>query len=155
VSRGQGTAVLFIDLDEFKSINDEYGHEAGDQVLAEVGRRIRAATRAEDLAARIGGDEFAVVLRRVSSVDDARAVAQRIAESLRRPAYIDGDPVDCSASIGLAYTERRQRVDRLTNEADAALYVAKADGKGRWREYASGMPDRRPARRRRAADVGR
>ncbi len=155
VSRGEGTAVLFVDLDDFKAVNDGYGHEAGDEVLAEVGRRIRTAIRAEDLAARVGGDEFAIVLREVPSVDDARAVAQRVAEALSRPAYVGGDPVDCSGSVGLAYTDQRERVEFLMGEADAALYVAKADGRGLWREYVPGMPDRRPIRRRRAAEVGR
>jgi diguanylate cyclase (GGDEF)-like protein len=158
--QGRGTAILFIDLDDFKSVNDAYGHVAGDMVLAEVGRRILDSVRAEDLAARVGGDEFAVLVRGVPTVDDARAVAQRVAEELARPASVDGDTVDCRASIGLAYTEQREPVRGLTGNADAALYVAKAGGKGTWREYAPGMPirrrplpgghtpDSRPARRR-------
>jgi diguanylate cyclase (GGDEF)-like protein len=155
VSRGEGTAVLFVDLDDFKSVNDSYGHEAGDRVLAEVARRIHGAIRAGDVAARVGGDEFAVLLRGVPNVDDARAVAERIAQTLSRPADVEGEPVDCGASIGLAYTERRERVDGLTSEADAALYVAKANGKGQWREYVAGMPDRRPPRRRPPAEARR
>jgi diguanylate cyclase (GGDEF)-like protein len=147
IKRGNGTAVLFIDLDDFKSINDSYGHGAGNEVLAEVGRRIRASIRAEDLAARVGGDEFAVLLRGIAHVDDARAVAQRVAEALAEPAWVDGDPVDCRASIGLAFTQRRERVEGLTGQADVALYRAKADGKGIWREYVPGM--RGPRRRRR------
>jgi diguanylate cyclase (GGDEF)-like protein len=132
---GDGVAVLFIDLDDFKGINDRYGHPTGDQVLAEVARRIREFVRAGDLAARIGGDEFAVLMRGLAKVGDARAVARRVAAALSRPVVVGVEPIDCRASIGLAYSEGAQRLESLVRRADSALYSAKEQGKGRWAEY--------------------
>jgi diguanylate cyclase (GGDEF)-like protein len=132
---GEGVGVIFIDLDNFKQINDRFGHPIGDQVLAEVGRRIRASVRAGDVAARVGGDEFAALLRGLSSVEDARAVAERLATELARPADVDNVPIECQSSIGLAYTEGREQVKVLIRQADTALYAAKEQGKGRWSEY--------------------
>jgi diguanylate cyclase (GGDEF)-like protein len=132
---GNGIAVIFIDVDEFKQINDQYGHPTGDLVLAEMGRRIREAVRSGDIAARVGGDEFAVLLRGLPNVDDARVVAQRLAEALSRPVMVDSTPIGSKASIGLSYTEGEARVDALVRQADTALYTAKDQGKGRWTEY--------------------
>jgi diguanylate cyclase (GGDEF)-like protein len=132
---GNGTAVIFIDLDEFKSINDRYGHPTGDKVLADMAQRMRECVRAGDVAARVGGDEFAILLRGLPSVDDARVVAQRLAEALSRPVTVDSIPIECKASIGLAYTEGQERIDALVRQADTALYSAKEQGKGRWTEY--------------------
>src|SRR5690606_24260286 len=86
---GNGTGVIFIDLDNFKGINDRYGHPVGDAVLTEVSRRIQARLRTTDFAARIGGDEFAVLLRGLSSVEDGRTVARRMAEDLAQPTVVD------------------------------------------------------------------
>jgi diguanylate cyclase (GGDEF)-like protein len=141
-----GRAALFIDLDDFKSVNDTYGHEVGDRLLAEVARRIQACLRADDLAARLGGDEFAVLLRNVTGVDAVRDVAERIAAELAAPARVDDVMLDCQASIGLAYHSGSGRTDTLLREADSALYSAKAAGKGQWREYHHGM--RIPTRQR-------
>jgi len=132
---GNGVAVIFIDLDEFKDINDRYGHPTGDQVLAEMARRIRECVRAGDLAARVGGDEFAVLLRNLPNVDDARAIAQRMAEALSQPTVVNSIPIECRASIGLAYSEGEEPVNDLVRKADTALYAAKEQGKGRWAEY--------------------
>lgn len=132
---GNGIAVIFIDLDEFKSINDRYGHPTGDQVLADMARRIRESVRTGDVAARVGGDEFAVLLRGLPSVDDARATAQRLAQTLSRPIMLDSQPIECKASIGLAYSEGQEPIDALVRQADTALYAAKEQGKGRWTEY--------------------
>lgn len=141
---GEGLAVIFIDLDNFKQINDRHGHPVGDQVLAEVARRIRTVLRTGDIAARVGGDEFAVLLRGLSSVEDARAVAQRLAEALAEPATVESVRTECQASIGLAYTRGPDDVTALVRHADTALYAAKSQGKGRWAEYSP--QQRRPAR---------
>jgi diguanylate cyclase (GGDEF)-like protein/PAS domain S-box-containing protein len=132
---GEGVGVVFIDLDNFKQINDRYGHPVGDEVLATVAHRIISVLRAQDVAARVGGDEFAVLLRGLSRVDDARVVADRLAKVLAQPAFIDGTEVDCRASVGLSYTEGRERMRSLVRQADTALYAAKEQGKGRWTEY--------------------
>src|SRR5262249_17430340 len=113
---GEGVGILFIDLDNFKQINDEHGHAIGDPVLAEVARRIRDSLRSGDLAARVGGDEFAALLRQVSTVDDARAAAQRIADALNLPAHIHGLELHCRASIGLSYADNIQRLDALVRQ---------------------------------------
>jgi len=132
---GNGVAVLFIDLDDFKHVNDQYGHPVGDRVLADVAQRIRGCVRAGDVAARVGGDEFAVLLRHLPGVGDARTAAQRTAETLARPALIGPASIECNASIGLSYSEGEERIDTLIHQADTALYVAKAQGKGGWTEY--------------------
>jgi diguanylate cyclase (GGDEF)-like protein len=134
-----GRAALFIDIDDFKTVNDTYGHRFGDQLLTEVARRIQACLRADDLAARLGGDEFAVVLRQVDDLVAAHAVAQRIADALATPAVIADHLIDCQASIGVSYTAGPGDTDTLLRQADIALYNAKAAGKGQWRQYHDGM----------------
>jgi diguanylate cyclase (GGDEF)-like protein/PAS domain S-box-containing protein len=132
-------AVLFLDLDDFKAVNDTHGHEIGDALLITVAHRIRSALRIGDLAARLGGDEFAVLLRDVPDAESARAAAQRLEDSLLPPTTIAGISLDCKASIGLAIATRPAEYDSLMRHADTALYSAKADGKGRWQQYRSGM----------------
>jgi diguanylate cyclase (GGDEF)-like protein/PAS domain S-box-containing protein len=132
-------AVLFLDLDDFKAVNDTHGHEVGDGLLITVAHRIRSTLRVGDLAARLGGDEFAVLLRDVPNADAARAAAQRIEDALIPPAVVAGISLDCKASIGLAIATRPSEYDSLMRHADTALYSAKADGKGRWQQYRSGM----------------
>ncbi len=145
---GDGTmcAVLFVDLDDFKQVNDTYGHEVGDGLLVNVAYRIRAVLRADDLAARLGGDEFAALLRDVSDLDAARRTARRIADSLARPVTVGGVTIDSKASVGLAVARTPAEVDSLLRRADTALYTAKEEGKGDWREYREGMIS--PIRRR-------
>jgi diguanylate cyclase (GGDEF)-like protein/PAS domain S-box-containing protein len=140
-----GRAALFVDLDDFKTVNDTYGHAIGDRLLIEVARRIRSCLHPADVAARLGGDEFAILLRDLTGVDAARGIAQRIADTLARPTVIDDVTVDCLASIGLAYAPHPTYMDTLLREADTALYTAKAHGKGGWRQYTAGMHT--PARR--------
>jgi len=132
-------AVLFLDLDDFKAVNDTHGHEVGDGLLITVAHRIRSTLRVGDLAARLGGDEFAVLLRDVPNAEAARAAAQRIEDALIPPAVVAGISLDCKASIGLAIATRPSEYDSLMRHADTALYSAKADGKGRWQQYRSGM----------------
>jgi diguanylate cyclase (GGDEF)-like protein/PAS domain S-box-containing protein len=122
------TAVLFIDLDNFKAVNDTYGHAAGDDVLVESARRLRAAVRPADTMGRIGGDEFVAVCEDVDT-ESALAVAGRLQEALRPTFTAGGHEHRLSASIGIALGDRDP--DRLLADADAASYRAKAAGRGR------------------------
>ena len=131
-------AVLFLDLDDFKTVNDSLGHHAGDALLRAVAARLLNATRGCDTVARLGGDEFAVLLENARGPADAHAVAGRIAEALRAPVALDaagpgaaGREARVGASIGIAFAEPGVDVDALLRNADAAMYQAKADGKGR------------------------
>ena len=127
-----GAAVMILDLDRFKGVNDALGHHAGDQLLVEVGQRLREVLRHEDLLARLGGDEFAILLPAVRDAEDARDVAQRVAAVLREPFVLDGSPVPVAvpASIGIAFTPEPAGVDGLVQRADAAMYRAKANHQG-------------------------
>ena len=125
------TAVLILDLDGFKQVNDSLGHDRGDLVLREIGRRLRGNVFECDTAARLGGDEFAVVLRRLKSADDVEAVARRLREALVRPIDIDGAPHFVGVSIGAAVYPQHGTVGLdLLRGADAAMYVAKRAREG-------------------------
>lgn len=124
-------AVLCIDLDRFKDINDSLGHAAGDEVLREVTRRLKDAVRQGDRVARLGGDEFAVLQNGVFSVDDVSSLAQRIVDSLARPHDISGQKVYSGGSVGAAiFKIDAATTDDLLHKADMALYRAKASGRG-------------------------
>ena len=127
-------AVLFVDLDGFKTINDSLGHAAGDQVLAEVGRRMQHWMRPGDTAARLGGDEFAVLLENTSQTDTG-LLATRILEVLLSPILVQGKEVVLTGSIGIALSEAGQDSETLLRNADAAMYTAKAAGKGQYRLF--------------------
>jgi len=130
-SEGDGVAVLVLDLDGFKQINDNLGHDKGDLVLQEIGRRLHANTFGHDTAARLGGDEFAVVLRQVRQADDIAAVAHRLREALVRPIDIDGIARFVGASMGAAlYPDHGRSAAQLLRAADAAMYQAKRGGVG-------------------------
>lgn len=130
------TAVLFIDLDSFKLINDTYGHEAGDRLLAEVGERLRLCVRVNDFIARLGGDEFAVVCHRLDNRSMVERVAERIIDELKKPFEHDEAQGFISASIGIAYVEPGMAgPDRVLQLADQAMYQAKQSGKGCHRTY--------------------
>lgn len=123
-------ALMFLDLDGFKQVNDRLGHEVGDRVLREAARRIQAAVRAVDTAARLGGDEFVVVLEQVRSESEIRIVADRVVRSLSEP--YDGVSSALSVSVGVSvYPEDARTLAELLASADAAMYRAKADGKAR------------------------
>jgi diguanylate cyclase (GGDEF)-like protein len=125
-------AVLFLDLDRFKLINDSAGHSAGDELLVEAARRIVAAVRTSDMVARLGGDEFAVLVRDLTSLQLAQELASRILEALSDPWWVAGREVFPSASIGIALWHPRYRAGaELLRDADAAMYRAKAAGRGR------------------------
>ena len=126
-------AVLFIDLDRFKNINDTLGHSAGDHFLLEVSQRLRGAVGEDDLIARIGGDEFVILLEQVKDKDSAKQVAQNIIEMMRAPFVLDDQEHFSGASIGIALSRKtRESVDRLLRDADAAMYEAKSAGRGRY-----------------------
>lgn len=127
---GRINALLFLDLDGFKVINDAGGHGVGDQVLQLVAERIRAVVRPTDVVARVGGDEFAVVVVDISTAEEAQSLAKRILRSLAEPMSIGGFDWRVGASIGISVTAD-DRVADLLARADASLYAAKAQGKGR------------------------
>jgi diguanylate cyclase (GGDEF)-like protein len=137
---GRPVAVLFIDLDGFKQVNDTLGHEAGDHLLREVGSRIRAAIRSDDVVARLGGDEFAVLLVSGATPSVTDMVAQRLLEELRRPMVLAGTMVGVRASIGVALgTGGKDDVNDLVRDADIAMYRAKMLGKDRHVVFEQGM----------------
>lgn len=128
-------AVLFLDLDNFKLVNDSFGHHAGDQLLRVVSGRLLNATRGSDTVARFGGDEFAVLLENMASAADAYVVAERITAALRAPIQV-GDvehprEARVGVSVGIAFAEPASSASELIRNADAAMYRAKAEGKGR------------------------
>lgn len=126
-------AVLFIDLDRFKQINDSLGHHAGDMFLVEVAARIGKCIRAHDLLARLGGDEFVILLDSFDDFADVEEVANRIIQSLSAPFELEGKEMYSGASIGIASLEvGYQSADELIRDADAAMYQAKAHGRGRF-----------------------
>jgi len=129
---GTGVAVLFMDLDGFKAVNDTLGHARGDRLLTLVGERLRTVSRATDTVARLGGDEFALLLEDVSSIDAALAVAARANDALAEPFDLGGQPTRTSVSIGVAFRSAQgATLDDLLADADAAMYQAKADGRDR------------------------
>jgi diguanylate cyclase (GGDEF)-like protein len=128
---GTPLALLFIDLDDFKTVNDQLGHAAGDDLLAAVAGRLTTCVRGEDTVARLGGDEFAILLEQSSSHEIAVRVAGRILEAMRPPFSLEGRQVQVGASVGVTVSGATQ-VDQVLREADVAMYTAKAHGKGRY-----------------------
>lgn len=127
---GDRLALLFIDLDHFKEVNDRLGHEAGDLLLRQVAARIEAQVRESDTVARLGGDEFVVLLRNVQRPEDAASVATKVCDALRQPYDLGGQPAHITASIGVAlYPDSGEDVDTLSRHADRAMYTAKQAGR--------------------------
>lgn len=128
-------ALMVIDLDSFKAINDTHGHNAGDTVLKEVARRFKQASRTSDLVARTGGDEFALVAENIDQVSSLEHLAQRLIECLTEPIELaDQSKVTVGCSIGIAiYPDHANNLDDLFTAADKAMYAAKDNGKNRWR----------------------
>ena len=137
IAAANGSAVLFVDLDDFKHVNDDMGHDAGDTLLIGVGHRLVSALRPGDLGCRIGGDEFAVLLPATDNLPDAVAVARRLVESLAAPIRIEGTDLRVPASVGvaLAAVGESMATDELLRRADVAMYQAKAAGKHRLATY--------------------
>jgi len=127
---GQLSALLFIDLDQFKQVNDTLGHPCGDQLLCAVADRLRAMLRPEDFVARFGGDEFVVFQQNINSSEEAAVLARRIVDHLSERYKIDNHLVEIGASVGIALTSPDASADTLLKNADMALYRAKADGRG-------------------------
>ena len=126
----QPVTVLFLDLDNFKTVNDSLGHAAGDRLLVEAARRLASCVRSSDLISRLGGDEFAVMLEETEALDEVYHVVERIGAAMSRPFQISGKEVFVSASIGIARSGRGTSADELVRNADVAMYVAKSRGKG-------------------------
>jgi diguanylate cyclase (GGDEF)-like protein/PAS domain S-box-containing protein len=151
-TRQQGAlfAVLFIDLDQFKMVNDSLGHAAGDELLIDVAGRLRTSIRsgsrlggpAQSIAARIGGDEFAILLCHIVHESDASIVASRILERLTEPFQFEGRSMFVSASIGIALSSSGDTAEELLRNADTAMYRAKTNGKARYEFFNEGMRER-------------
>ncbi|MGE4278518.1 MAG: putative bifunctional diguanylate cyclase/phosphodiesterase [Magnetospirillum sp.] len=140
-------AVLFLDLDGFKKVNDTIGHRAGDTLLVEVARRLKACTRSSDTISRLGGDEFALVLERVDTADDVVIVADKLLSALAGSFLLEGREVFVGSSIGISlYPEDGDNAETLLKHADTAMYQAKADGKGRFKFYSADMTRRQEHR---------
>lgn len=134
LAQGSGiiTAVIFVDIDRFKAVNDNLGHAAGDELLVAVADRIAGAVRDEDILGRIGGDEFLIVCSRIGGHDEALEVGERIERSLRCDITLAGGQVALCASVGVACSDLgASTADELVGQADAAMYEAKRDGTGR------------------------
>ena len=135
-------AILFIDLDNFKTINDTFGHSAGDILLSEVGFRMSSCVRSEDTVARLGGDEFAMIIRSVIDIDDIKELSKRLLQVLARPIHLRKTRLTPSASIGITMCEDNSILpQRLMQNADIALYEAKRAGRDCFRFFSKGMQD--------------
>jgi diguanylate cyclase (GGDEF)-like protein len=129
---GAGVAVIFMDLDRFKEVNDSLGHQAGDELLIAVSRRLNQAVRPSDTVARFGGDEFVVLVGDVTSIADAAQLADRLSTVLTEPFELASHRVGATASIGVAMTsDAAASPENLIRQADAAMYRAKEHGRNR------------------------
>lgn len=129
----KSVALLLLDLDHFKNINDSYGHDAGDELLKKVVERINASLRGSELLARLGGDEFAIILSGICDANEASVVARRVIDVLSKPAYVKGNKVQCGVSIGIAmFPENGATSESLVKYADIAMYRAKNQGRNQY-----------------------
>ena len=154
VRRGEEAAVLFLDLDHFKSVNDTFGHATGDELLKIVAGRLRSGLRETDTIARLGGDEFAILLVGAKQPEGAGVVARRIVEMMSAPVIIDGKQIRIGTSIGIATAPHdAETTSDLLKCADLALYKAKAEGRGTHRFFEAEMDTRMHARLRLEQDL--
>jgi diguanylate cyclase (GGDEF)-like protein len=134
--QGVGFAVLFLDLDQFKEVNDKLGHALGDQFLIAIAQRMRQSLRTVDTLARFGGDEFAILVDEIQDDHDPLLVAERILKELAEPVLLEENPVVSSASIGIALANiHYHQPEEILRDADAAMYQAKAEGRGRYKVF--------------------
>jgi diguanylate cyclase (GGDEF)-like protein/PAS domain S-box-containing protein len=142
----QQVALMFLDLDDFKVVNDEMGHAVGDELLVGVAGRLRGALRSADTVARLGGDEFGVLLEHIAGPNDVVQAAERVLARFEEPFLVHGEPHRVSLSIGIAVTGNGERsVDEMLRQADLAMYAAKRAGKQRWDLYDRQLEDLAPA----------
>ena len=140
LKRGEMAAVLYIDLDHFKAVNDTLGHAVGDEVIKQAAVRLWGTTRETDLLARLGGDEFALLLRPIDGIDMAAKVADRIVKAMRAPMNIGGQQIEIGASVGIAVGPGDGiTTDQLVKNADLALYKAKSEGRSTYHFFETGM----------------
>ncbi len=132
-------ALMFLDLDDFKVVNDGLGHAAGDELLGHVAARLRAAVRPHDLCARLGGDEFAVLVTDAATVDEVAGVAQRLVDLVAAPASLQAGPAQVGGSVGVAFATAGTTAAQLMQHADIAMYAAKAKGKNRVQVFDPGL----------------
>jgi diguanylate cyclase (GGDEF)-like protein/PAS domain S-box-containing protein len=134
-------AVLFLDVDDFKATNDQHGHEFGDAVLRSLAQTLVGTVRSSDTVARIGGDEFVIVLETLGGRLDARSVADKVLASVAKPVTLHEREVKTTASIGISfYPDNSGDAEALVRAADYAMYLAKADGKNSWQVCPKGLP---------------
>lgn len=146
---GSNIAVLYLDLDGFKAVNDTLGHPVGDELLCAVSARLRHCVRESDLVARIGGDEFVVVQMEALQPDAGTELSERLIRAIQAPFSIQSHPILIGTSIGIATAPASlAEADSLLRDADIALYVAKAEGRGTWRAFQPEMNQQMQARRR-------
>ena len=138
--KSQTFAVLFLDLDRFKVVNDSLGHHAGDMLLKVIAKELSIMVREKDTVARLGGDEFVILVEDLDSKQEAYDIAQRITDFLQTPFSIDGQPVFVGTSIGILFSDDRyQSADMMLRDADTAMYYAKDSGKGRYEVFDASM----------------
>jgi diguanylate cyclase (GGDEF)-like protein len=138
---GNAVALLFLDLDDFKRVNDTLGHAAGDHLLRAVAERLRSCVRADDLVVRHGGDEFIILAEKVEKPQDAIVLAERVLQAFRLPFDVWGESISTAPSIGIALSEQRPdsvELEHLLHAADLAMYEAKRSGKGCYKVYEPG-----------------
>lgn len=133
--QGSGVAVLFLDLDGFKSVNDQMGHAVGDELLKALGQRLESAARGGDMVARLGGDEFVMVIEGVRSIEEAEAATTRFLYEVRRPVVVGGERISLEASIGLVVADANDVPADILRRADSAMYEAKRTGRGGWKRF--------------------
>ena len=156
VKRGECLAVLCLDLDQFKSVNDALGHHIGDELLKLVGERLRGCTRELDIVARMGGDEFAIIMTQMEQAADAATLSKRIRDSVIKPYQIEGHQIVTDISIGISVAPMDAvELTELLRNADMALYDAKGDGRGTFRFFEPEMNTRMKVRRELEMDLRR